>query len=76
VDGDEEGTTTAAREVEEETGWQPGPVTHLLSFQPMIGMVDTPHELYFAHAAEWIGVRLIWKKPAASTGFRSGPSWT
>jgi hypothetical protein len=31
VDGDEQGATAAAREVEEETGWRPGPMTHLLS---------------------------------------------
>ena len=55
VDGDEQGAITAAREVEEETGWRPGPMTHLLSFQPMIGMVDTPHELYVAQGAERIG---------------------
>jgi 8-oxo-dGTP pyrophosphatase MutT (NUDIX family) len=55
VDGDEQGADTAAREVQEETGWRPGPMTHLLDFQPMIGMVDTPHELYAAHGAEWIG---------------------
>jgi 8-oxo-dGTP pyrophosphatase MutT (NUDIX family) len=55
VDGDEQGATAAAREVEEETGWRPGQMTNLLSFQPMIGMVDTPHELFVAHGAERVG---------------------
>jgi 8-oxo-dGDP phosphatase len=55
VDAGEDGAGTAAREVEEETGWRPGPMTQLLSFQPMIGMVDTPHELYVAHGAQWVG---------------------
>ena len=45
----------AAREVEEETGWRPGPLKHLLTFQPMIGMVDTPHEVYLGHGATHIG---------------------
>jgi 8-oxo-dGTP pyrophosphatase MutT (NUDIX family) len=44
-----------AREVAEETGWRPGPLEHLTSFQPMPGMVDTPHELYIARAAEKVG---------------------
>jgi 8-oxo-dGTP pyrophosphatase MutT (NUDIX family) len=41
--------------VEEETGWRPSNVEHLVSFQPMPGMVDTPHEVYLARGAEHIG---------------------
>ena len=55
VDAGEDSAATAAREVEEETGWRPGPMTHLLTFQPMIGMVDTPHELFTARGAELVG---------------------
>jgi 8-oxo-dGTP pyrophosphatase MutT (NUDIX family) len=55
VEADEDGATAAAREVEEETGWRPAPMRHLLTFQPMIGMVDSPHELYAADSAEHIG---------------------
>lgn len=55
VEDDESGPSSAAREVEEETGWRPGPLKHLLTFQPMIGMVDSPHELYLAQSAELIG---------------------
>lgn len=55
VDPGEDGAETAVREVEEETGWRPGPMTHLLTFQPMIGMVDSPHELFVAQGAEHIG---------------------
>lgn len=55
VDEGEDGPVSAAREVEEETGWRPGAMTHLLTFQPMIGMVDSPHELYLAHGAQLIG---------------------
>jgi len=55
VDAGEDGPATAGREVEEETGWRPGPVEHLASFQPMPGMVDTPHEVYVAHGATKVG---------------------
>jgi 8-oxo-dGTP pyrophosphatase MutT (NUDIX family) len=55
VDQDEDAAQAAAREVEEETGWRPAPMTHLLTFQPMPGMVDTPHELFFANGAERVG---------------------
>lgn len=55
VDDGENGAATAARETEEETGWRPGSMTHLVTFQPMMGMVDASHELYLAHGAEYIG---------------------
>ncbi len=56
VSGDEGGVVTALREVEEETGWRPtGQPRHLVSFQPMPGMVDTPHEVYVVHGAEHVG---------------------
>jgi 8-oxo-dGDP phosphatase len=48
----EDAGVTAAREVLEETGWQPGPLRHLFTFQPMPGMVDTPHAVFVADAAE------------------------
>ena len=55
VEADEDGESTARREVEEETGWRPRPLAHLVSFQPMPGMVDTPHEVYIGHGAERVG---------------------
>lgn len=55
IDDGENGATTAAREVEEETGWRPGSMRHLLTYQPQIGMVDSPHELYLARGAELVG---------------------
>jgi 8-oxo-dGTP pyrophosphatase MutT (NUDIX family) len=55
VDDGEDGAAAAAREAEEETGWRPGPLTHLLTFQPMIGMVDTPHEIHAGRGATYIG---------------------
>lgn len=55
VDEGEDGVVAAAREAEEETGWRPGPLTHLVTFQPMVGMVDTPHEVYIGRGATHIG---------------------
>lgn len=56
VDAGEDGAAAAARETEEETGWRPaGQMVHMLTFQPMVGMVDTPHELYVADGAERVG---------------------
>lgn len=56
VDQGETGAATAAREVEEETGWRAtGPMKLVSRFQPMPGMVDTPHEVYAATGAEKIG---------------------
>ncbi len=55
VDAGEDAATTAARETEEETGWRPGPVEHVVSYQPMIGMVDSPHEIFVARGAEKVG---------------------
>ncbi len=55
VEPDEEPGTTAAREFEEETGWRPGPLRRLVAFQPMPGLVDTPHELFVGDSAERVG---------------------
>ncbi len=55
VDQGEDGAAAAAREVEEETGWRCGPLAHLITFQPMVGMVDTPHEIYVGRGAVHVG---------------------
>lgn len=55
VDGDEDPVIAAAREVEEETGWRPERLTPLFAFQPMPGMVDTPHLLFVGNGAQHIG---------------------
>jgi 8-oxo-dGTP pyrophosphatase MutT (NUDIX family) len=55
VDDGESPAEAAAREVEEETGWRPvTPLSHLITFQPMVGMVDSPHELFVGHGAEFV----------------------
>lgn len=55
IDASESGAEAAAREVEEETGWRPAePLRHILTFQPMVGMVDSPHELYIGNGAQFV----------------------
>jgi 8-oxo-dGTP pyrophosphatase MutT (NUDIX family) len=54
VEPGEDPAATAAREVEEETGWRPTPLERLLTFQPAIGIADTPHEVFVGYGAEWI----------------------
>ena len=51
----EDPATSAAREVEEETGWRPGPLEPLLTFQPMVGTVDSENLLFLARSAEYLG---------------------
>ncbi|MBN9113183.1 MAG: NUDIX hydrolase [Pseudonocardia sp.] len=46
---------TAAREVEEETGYRPRSVEHLVTFEPMIGMVRNAHHVFLARGAERVG---------------------
>lgn len=55
VDVGEESADTALREVVEETGWRPNSVEHVVTYQPMVGMVDSPHEVFIAHGAEKVG---------------------
>jgi 8-oxo-dGTP pyrophosphatase MutT (NUDIX family) len=55
VEAGEEPIVTAAREVEEETGWRPDRLERLLSFQPAIGIADTPHEVFVGYGAMRIG---------------------
>jgi len=56
VDADEDPAITAAREVEEETGWRPRtPLAPLVAFQPMVGTVDSENLIYRARGAEHRG---------------------
>ena len=55
IDPGEDGRVAAAREVEEETGYRPGPVEHIVTFQPMTGTADSAHELYLARGADRVG---------------------
>lgn len=60
VDDGESPAVAVAREVEEETGWRPTAMRHLISYQPMTGMIDSPHDVYYAKGATFI------RRPAAS----------
>ncbi|RFU88532.1 NUDIX domain-containing protein [Streptomyces triticagri] len=55
VDEGEDPADAAAREVEEETGWRPDGLKHVTTYQPMVGMVDSPHEIYVGRGAKLIG---------------------
>ncbi|MFF5108273.1 NUDIX hydrolase [Streptosporangium sp. NPDC000509] len=55
VDAGEDAMTTAAREVEEETGYRPKEIEHLITYQPMAGMVDSEHNLFLVRGAELVG---------------------
>lgn len=55
VDVGEEPADAAAREVLEETGWQPGPLRHLVSFNPSNGLSDQRFHLYAADGATYRG---------------------
>ena len=70
VEQGEEPAATAAREVEEESGWRPqGEPEHLSSFQPLPGMVDAPIDVFLWRGAEKVGdptdaeeaARIEWK---------------
>ena len=52
---DPDPAVTAAREVEEETGWRARSVEHLLSFQPMVGTADSENLVFLARGADDTG---------------------
>ncbi|MEK8145626.1 NUDIX hydrolase [Streptomyces sp. M10(2022)] len=55
VDEGEDPALTAARELEEETGYRAGRVEPLLTYQPMAGMVDAPHHVYLGRDVHRVG---------------------
>lgn len=70
VEEGEEPAATARREVEEESGYRPtGDAKHLISFQPLPGMVDAPVDVFLFRGAEKMGeptdaeeaARIEWK---------------
>jgi len=54
-DHEEDAAVSAAREVEEETGWRPHAMQFLCSFQPMVGTADAENLLYLARGADDTG---------------------
>lgn len=56
IEENEEPAVTAAREVEEESGWRPvGQPEPMISFQPLPGMVDAPIDVFLWRKAEKVG---------------------
>lgn len=55
VDEAEDPSVTAAREVEEETGWRPLNIERVLAFQPMVSTIDAENIIYLARGAEYVG---------------------
>jgi 8-oxo-dGTP pyrophosphatase MutT (NUDIX family) len=55
LDPAEDPAQCAAREVEEETGWRPGSMELLLSFQPAVGTVDQDNLVFLARGAHPTG---------------------
>lgn len=55
IDDGEQPATTGAREVEEETGYRPRSIEHLVTFEPMAGTVRSAHHVFLARGAEWVG---------------------
>lgn len=55
VDAGESLEEAAAREMLEESGWQPGPLHHLVTLEPANGLSDCLHQVYRAEGAEYVG---------------------
>jgi 8-oxo-dGTP pyrophosphatase MutT (NUDIX family) len=55
VDAGETAEQAAAREVLEETGWSPGPLTGLHGYHPSNGLSDQRFELFSAAGARHVG---------------------
>nr|WP_243711358.1 NUDIX hydrolase [Actinomadura sp. KC216] len=55
VDEREDSKQAALREVEEETGWRPHSLEHAVTYEPMVGMVDSPHEIFIGRGATRVG---------------------
>ncbi|MGW9175844.1 NUDIX domain-containing protein [Streptomyces decoyicus] len=55
VEEGESPDAAAAREVEEETGWRPGPMKPLIYAQPANGITDSQHYVFRADGATHIG---------------------
>jgi 8-oxo-dGTP pyrophosphatase MutT (NUDIX family) len=55
ADDGEDPAAAAAREVEEETGWRPGPLTPLCGYDPQPGICDARFHLFTAAGATYQG---------------------
>lgn len=55
VEDGEDLELAAIRELSEETGWRPGRVEHVVTFQPMVGSADAANHLFVAYDCEATG---------------------
>ncbi|MEV7420359.1 NUDIX domain-containing protein [Streptomyces sp. NPDC089919] len=55
VEDGEDIAAAAAREMEEESGWRPGPLRHLMTVEPSNGLTDARHHLFWSEEAEYTG---------------------
>jgi 8-oxo-dGTP pyrophosphatase MutT (NUDIX family) len=55
VDEGEEPTEAAARELEDQTGYRAERVEHLITFQPLAGLVEAEHVVFVGRGAERVG---------------------
>lgn len=55
IEDDEAPEAAVAREILEETGFKPREIRHLVTFEPMIGMVSSPHHVFLARGVERVG---------------------
>ncbi|MFJ4618702.1 NUDIX hydrolase [Streptomyces sp. NPDC088812] len=55
VEDGEDVTHAAARELEEETGWRPGRLRHLMSVEPSNGLTDAVHHVFWSDEGEYVG---------------------
>jgi 8-oxo-dGTP pyrophosphatase MutT (NUDIX family) len=62
VDDDEQPADAARRELEEATGYRAGKVQHLVTFQPVAGIVDAEHTVFAGRNPEQVG------EPTGATG--------
>lgn len=55
IEDGEDVISAAAREVEEETGWQPGPLRPMIYTQPSPGLMTSEHHVFRADSATFVG---------------------
>lgn len=56
IEPGEDPMIAAAREVEEETGWRPGPLRPLMYDEPMNGLLNARNHIFLAETAEYTGI--------------------
>jgi len=55
INAGESPAEAAARKVQSETGWRPGPLTSLLYVQPSAGLTTAQHHVFSANHATYLG---------------------